>query len=237
MLDVSDQPINVRKECPLIDLDPAIEFHLAKPCRKANSSRKYERHAPLLGKDGRRPARSIGPWVDREAHARKPRTRASTDPEAWIEFLPRTGRRVTGRQSTRGFRAPRRSNKQRRIPYSRARASLGDGIGAHRCSPGRPLPMRNLRYLRKALADPRMYDRRTLANALPHPRLGRIDEQSLGNKRFRLPNLDWMSITVSAHRITIAPLGRSRRLSKPLPVFPVSHRLSCDKCYGSARVV
>ena len=150
------------------------------------------------------------------ARARQP----TRTPEAWIESLPRTGRRVRGRQSTRGFRAPRRSNKQRRIPCSRARASLGDGIWAHWCSPRRRLPMRNLQYLRKALADPRMYYKRKLANALPHPRLGRIDEQSLGDKRFRLPNLDWMSITVSAHRITIAPRGRSRRLSKPLPVFP-----------------
>jgi hypothetical protein len=41
------------------------------------------------------------------------------------------------------------------------------------------------------------------ANALPRPRLGRIDEQSLGNKRFRLPNVDWMLMTASAHRITI----------------------------------
>jgi hypothetical protein len=42
-------------------------------------------------------------------------------------------------------------------------------------------------------------------------------------------------MTANAHRITIAPLERSRRVSKPLPVFPVTHRPACDKCYSFTR--
>jgi hypothetical protein len=165
----------------------------------------------------------------KHGRARQPTRR----PEAGLSLSFAPDGALEHGKSTRGVRIPRRSNKRNRTRCSRARSSLGDGISPHRrCSPRRRLPMRSLRYLRKAPADPRIYDKRTLANALPHPRLGRIDEQSLGDKRFRLPNVDWTSMTASAHRITVAPLGRSRRLSKPLPVFPVSHRPACDKCYG-----